>query len=182
MTAIAKKITPAPSAPPKATAEPMSLAALKAEAEPLAARLSQAEAALAALDTTPAQQGGESVSVEAAIATRKAGVQKRADLTAERDVLAERLTPLRARIAELEAEEQERRKIAEREESLSLGRKALERVRAAREALNEEIANFAAIASRVPVRFRMLPEMHFEADAESGEIMTSARRLSGATN
>lgn len=108
-------------------------------------------------------------------------MQKRADLTAERDVLVERLRPLRSRIADLEAEERERRKIAERQESLALGREALARVSAAREALDKEIANFASTARSAPVKFALLPEMHFATERESAELLTSARRLGGAS-
>ncbi len=99
MTVTAKKTTPAPSAPPNTTAEPTSLAALKTEAEPLAARLAQVEAELAVPDPDPAPPGGEANWLDAAIASRKEAVRKRADLSAERDVILEHLTPLRSRIA-----------------------------------------------------------------------------------
>ena len=180
MNATVKK-TPAaaPAAPPKTTAEPSPLLALRAEAEPLAARLATVDADLATLGAAPAlaPAGGETISLEAAIAARKAGVQKRADLTAERDVIAERLAPIQSRIAELEAEEQEQLKIARREESLTIGREALERVRSARGALEREIEAFAATVQTTPVRINMLPEMHFEAQEEVGEIVRCARGL-----
>lgn len=175
MTATAKKIPSAASDAPSATAEPSPLAALRAEAEPLVARLAQVEAELAAPD--PAPPGGEANWLDAAVASRKDAVRKRADLAAERDVILEHLTPLRSRIAQAEAEEQERLKIAHREESLALGREALGRVRAAREALEKEIEAFTTTAQTAPVKFNMLPEMHFEALHEGAEIFRCARSL-----
>ncbi len=160
------------------------LDAARAQAAPLITRLATVDTALADLDsqsTAVPVEGGASVLLDDEIAARKVAASKRNELVIERTVVLEHLKPIRAEVDRLETVVAEKRLAANKAKTLADGTAALARVAEARAALDAEIAALTQVSRSAPVRWNILPDMHFAVQAEMQQIGLTARSLGMAS-
>lgn len=176
-------VAPAPvkptSAPaPETTAD--ALRRLKSEAAPLEARLAAVEAQLDAPAPVTA-----AVLLDDEIAARKKHLARRAELEVERDVLLDRLKPMRGEASALEQRLAEERKVELRAAALADADLALERVSKARAALDaaaDELVEAGARARQTGLRFGFVPEISAKFGSELPAIVGIARKIDIALN
>lgn len=156
------------------------LADAKAQAAPLIDRLSKVDDALDALTDTAPVEGGPSASLDDEINARRAAAAKRNDLLIEREVIAERLSPIQAEVERLSAAVNDEKKTRARAETLAAGRAAIARVTAAREAFAAEVTALRDTAQSAKVKWSELPDLHFAVQAEVEPVLLQLRLLSNA--
>lgn len=158
------------------------LAAIRAEAAPLVERLQSVDNALADLDSAPVVpvEGGPT-SLDDEIKARKIVASKRAELTIEREVVAERLAPIQAQIGNLERTIILERQAEAKARAIDICKAGLERVAIARAALDAEIQALTEAAMTSGVAWRSLPDVHFAVQGEVQQLGVTMRNLSAAS-
>lgn len=184
--AIAEGAAPMATAPVEPTAVPGpeapadALRRLAVEVEPFAARLAAVEAELDA----PAPVTTATL-LDDQIAARRKHLARRAELEVERDVIRDRLVPLRGEIDKFEKQLAEERKAELHAAALADADCALESVSKARAALDaaaDELVEASARARQSGLRFGFVPEISAKFGAELPAIVGIVRKIDIALN
>lgn len=133
-----------------------------------ASRLESIRAAIAETEKLPA-----GLSADDEIAARKANAAKLEELRLEEGVFAARLEHHKEGLATARKVVAEQVKVEAKEQALTEGKAALERVAAARAAYLaavQELGEVATASARRGAKFGFIPELHFAVQEEAGQL------------